>query len=267
MSFRENILKKIEIDGLAGKIISSLKPAGDIQKIDRQSVRQLLAFGDFRCIKQRDLELFLTDESRDPPEILVLDNGLALYRTAIEDVVMRKSPTVKEMVSIRNIIKILKDDDVVISRKTETVLKLKARCLDRLDLSFSEEDLDAIRLDGAASLESRYLEGVEEVLDIFAELLGYGPPPQPFRAAHHKIAGVRSSQASGKIIFGPLFIFSKAFVILKLIDQSLDTTQKEAVGYFQDIIDGKTKASLEGKAVFEYLMQNALKQHSGKVLF
>ena len=83
--------------------------------------------------------------------ILVLDNDLAIYNTTVYDVAMRKTPTVKEMMNPFNVVKILKDTDVVISKKEESVKTIQKECIDRLDLSYDESDLDEIAKDGTAS--------------------------------------------------------------------------------------------------------------------
>ena len=63
------------------------------------------------------MDLYILGNTAKKKKILVLDNGLAIYHTTIEDVCMRKSPSVKEMISIRNTIKILNDEDVILGKK------------------------------------------------------------------------------------------------------------------------------------------------------
>ena len=85
------------------------------------------------------------------------------------------------MVSIRKIIKILNDKDVVVSRREESVQSVQQACLATVDLSFTADDIADIGRQGFASLESNYAEGVLESLAMFAELLGYQPPPSAFK--------------------------------------------------------------------------------------
>ena len=49
---------------------------------------------------------------------------------------MRKSPTIKEMISIRNAFKIINDKDVKISTKDESLKTIQKECIDLIDLSF-----------------------------------------------------------------------------------------------------------------------------------
>lgn len=254
MSFRENILRKIEIHRLCAQIVESLISKGDIQRVDKKAMRELLALAGYRRIDERDLELYVPPGETRPEEILVLDNGLAVYRTTVADVAMRKSPTVREMISLRNVVRILKDDDVLVSKKGETVERVKKECIDALDLSFTREDLDRLRLDGAASLESRYPEGVIECLTIFGELLDFQPPPKSFRVRHCFVTGKRSAGTSGDTIYGPIAMYDRMHHTLKWIDRPIRKSDREAMSAFHRITDDREKAPVEGIAVFDRLM-------------
>ena len=121
MSFKENLLKKIEINKLSRKVLQTLGPADSGLKIDKEAMRNLLETGPYQYRKERDLDLYIEQPDDGESIILVLDNELPIYKTTIEDVLIRKSPYTKEMLNIRNIIKILKDSDVKISRKEASV--------------------------------------------------------------------------------------------------------------------------------------------------
>jgi hypothetical protein len=175
-------------------------------------------------------------------------------------VIIRKSPVLKEMVSIRNIIKILNDKDVVVSRKEATVLHVREACVKQLDLSHTAEDIADIAIEGKASLESRYADGVVEVLAMFAEILGYQPPPKVFQVRHHDIIGALTEKAGGDIRFGPAVIYGMAHNEIKLIDRQLSSLNKEDLDYFQGVVKGETKAASEGADVFEILKQSVLKK-------
>ena len=259
MSFKENILKKIAVNRLADKVIVSLAPKGDVQKVDKESMRQLLDMAGYRRLEERDLELYVPPNGEDAKKVLVLDNGLAVYHTTVEDVAMRKSPTVKEMISIRNVVKILKDDDVVVSKKAETVAAVQKEGIDSLDLRFTKEDLDGIRLEGAASLEGGYPDGVVESLEIFAEVLGYRPPPKAFYLRHCTVTGALSQRTGGEFVYGPVAIFSKIHQTLKLIDTPMSSQDKEKMDNYRQVAEDGGKAPVEGIDVFKYLMEAAEK--------
>ena len=117
MSFKENLLKKIKIDKMARQAIASIGPVDSGRKIDKKIMRELLEMTGYTYKRKRDLDLYIEDIGAEKTRILVLDNDLAIYNTSVYDVAMRKSPTVKEMMNPFNVVKILKDTDVVISKK------------------------------------------------------------------------------------------------------------------------------------------------------
>ena len=258
MSFKENILNKIKINKTAKQVIFSIGPPGSGRKVDKDAMRHLLEMSSYTYKKERDLDLYLEDVESEKKKILVLDNDLAIYNTFIEDVVLRKSPTVKEMISIRNAIKILKDSDVVVSKKEESVKTIQKECIDRLDLSYNESGLDEIMNDGIASLEREYTDGVVECLDIFAEILGYSSPPKAFKMGHHKIVGKRTHRENGEMIFGPMVIYSIIHNSLKLIDRKVGSFDKEKLEWVSQVASGKEKATTEGPDVFQYLKHMAV---------
>ncbi len=264
MGFRENLKQKIEIDRLAAHVARTVSagPQSDT-RIDKAAMRRLIDLAGWQIRQERDLELCLPPPGA-PEAVLVLDNDLGWYRTTVADVVLRKSPLIKEMISIRNIRRILNDADVVVRKKTESVSVIQAAALARLDLSYSPEDIAAIALDGAASLESRYAEGVVEALDLLAEVLGYVPPPPPFAAAHHQIRA-RVARPAGELCCGPLAIYSLAHIRLSYIDRPLKAADETDLKYFQEVLKGSDKAAAQGIAVFKALERAVAEKKQGRV--
>jgi hypothetical protein len=253
MGFKQELLKKIQIDRLTEKILATIGPSGSEQKVDKGLFRVLLEIAEYRLHRERDLDLYLPPEGSEKAHILVLDNDLPFYKTTVSDIAMRKSPTVKEMVNIRNAIKILNDSDVVVSKKADSVKTVQHECLSRLNLSFSAEEIEAIAADGAGSLEHGYADGVQECLDLFAELLGYQPAPKAFMADHHRIIGAVTRKETGEITFGPIvcynLIHNRLFAVLSPIG-SFDRIQLE--GYLE-VLNGAEKPSMTGAEVFYFL--------------
>lgn len=260
MSFKENLLQKINIDKMAKQVIASIGPPESGRKVDKKTMRSLLEMASYTYRRKRDLDLYIEDVDAEKTRIVVLDNDLAIYHTTVYDVAMRKTPTVKEMMNPFNVVKILKDTDVVISKKEETVKTIQKECIDRLDLSYDESDLDEIVKDGTASLEREYAEGVIESMDLFAEILGYSAPPKPFRIAHHKIVGALTQKQNGEVLFGPMVLYSIIHNSLKLIETQTGSFDREKIDFFQKVASGKEPASSEGPLVFEYLKKTALLQ-------
>jgi hypothetical protein len=258
MSFKENLLNKIKIDRLAAKVMASMGPAESGRKVDKEAMRQLLEMSPYKHEKSRDLDLYVEPMDGELKKILVLDNELPIYRTTIEDVTIRKSPLIKEMVKIRNMIKILKDSDVKISRKGDSVMAIQQECIDQLDLTFNSSDIDDIAKDGQASLERDYPDGVIESLELFAELLEYKPAPRTFQLSRHILYGALTTKAGGEVLYGPMVIYSQIHGTLKLIDGRISSFDKPRIELIQQVATGKQKAAAEGHEVFEHLKNSVL---------
>jgi hypothetical protein len=260
MSFKENLLTKLKINRLTAKVLASIGPVESGSKVDKEAMRNLLEMSPYQYQKSRDLDLYVENIDQNQKKIFVLDNELPIYETTIEDVTMRKSPLIKEMVKIRNIVKILKDSDVKLSRKEESVRTIQKMCIDQLDLSFNAADIDEIATDGQASLERDYPDGVVECLELFAELLDYQPAPKAFQLSRHKIIGALTPKAGGEVLCGPMIIYSLIHGTLKLIEEQISSFDKSKIELLQQVTAGKQKAAAEGPDVFEYLKNAVLKK-------
>jgi hypothetical protein len=258
MPFKENLLKKIKINQLSRKVLQSIGPADSGLKIDKDAMRSLLEMGPYQYQKARDLDLYIEQSDDGQTIILVLDNELPIYKTTVEDVVIRKSPYTKEMLSIRNMIKILKDSDVKLSRKETSVKSVQKKCMDRLDLTYDESDIAAMAKEGSDSLENGYIDGVMESLSLFSELLGYQSPPKAFRIPHLEIFGAVSEKAGGEILYGPVVILSRVDNSLRMIEERVSNMDKTKIEFFQKVAQGKEKAAVEGTEVFRYLKEAVL---------
>lgn len=259
MTFKENLLQKIKINKMAAKVIDSIGPLESGRKVDRDTMRRLLELASYTYKKKRDLDLFIEDADSEKTRIFVLDNDLAIYNTFVYDVALRKSPTVKEMMNPFNVVKILKDDDVVISKKEDSVKTIQKVCINALNLSFTASDLDEIVSDGVASLNSGYSDGVIEAMEMFAEILQYSDAPKEFTIHHNRIMGKLSRKENSQILFGPMAVYSLVHNTIKLIDRQIDSFDREGINFIKHVAADKEKASSQGPDVFHYLKQSALK--------
>lgn len=254
MGFKENLRKKIEIEALADKVMRSLGPVESGRKVDKEAMRQLLEMSDYQHRREREMDLYLHDGDAEKSTILVLDNDLTIYESTLDDVVMRKNPLIKEMVSIRNVIKILNDKDVVVSRKDQSVERVRNECLANLDLSWEPADIAEIAREGIAALHSNYSDGVIEVLQMFADLLDYQKPPQPLRIRHHEIYGaLQDEPESGEAHYGPAVLYSLAHNEIRLIERAIRPSDPSDVEYFHAVAAGTENPDEQQDAVFEYL--------------
>ncbi len=253
MSFKENLLKKIKINQLSRTVLASIGSAESGLKIDKDAMRSLLEMSPYQYQKQRDLDLYIQKGEGDRSRILVLDNELPIYETTVEDVLIRKSPYTKEMLRIKNVFKILKDSDVKLSRKEASLESVQKECIAALDLTYSPSDIEAIAREGTESLKNGYFEGILESVSLFAELLGYQPPPKAFRIRHHESFGVAAEKDNGEFLYGPAVVLSRIDNALVMIENPISSFDRHQIKLFQKIAQGEEKAAIEGKEVFRFL--------------
>ena len=261
MSFKENLLKKIKIDRMSKVVINSIGPSDSGRKIDKETMRELLEMSSYKFRQERDLELYIKEAEEGIEKILVLDNDLAIYKTTVEDVGMRKTPSVKEMLSIRNIIKILNDKDVVVSKKEESLKTIQNELIEMIDLSFNKSDIEEIEKDGLDALEKWDTDGVIECLYLFAELVDYKSPPNAMKIINHIVLGSLTKKESGEVMFGPVVIYSTINNYIKLIDEQIGSFDKEKIELMNNIAVGKENAPFEGPLVFQYLKEEVFKRN------
>ncbi len=259
MSFKENLLKKIEIDRLARRVKNTIGYPGSERKVDKEAMEKLLEMGPYNHRKERDLDLYIRENGEGKKKkILVLDNDLKVYHSSVEDVVIRKSPVVKEMISFRNIKKILSDTDVVISRKEDTLRTVHREDIEMLDLSHDPSDIDAIRTDGIVSLHSGDSNGVKQALLLFAELLGLAAPPTDFRIPGHEIWGGLMTAADGDKIYGPIILYNPDANVLRMVDEPIRRSEKQKIEWLHQVAAGQADATFKGEEVIKHLMEKAV---------
>ena len=149
---------------------------------------------------------------------------------------------------------------VKISTKEDSLHTVRKECIDLLDLSFTESDIQVIEADGVKSLERDYTEGVIECLTLFADLLGFKPPPKAFKMRHHEIIGGSEIRESGEVLYGPIVVYSLIENEIKLIDEQIASFDKGKIENFQSIFSGNQEASKQGAEVFAYLKEAVLKK-------
>ena len=250
------MLKKIHIKGLADRVLRSINPTDSGKRIDIDAMRQLLEMGDHTRQKERDLILYLLNGGH----LMVLDNELKVYNCPAQEIGLRKSPTVKEMISIRNAIKILNDKDVVISRKGETVERIQRDMINDLDISYGESDIASMVDDGIDAYKNHYTDGVVEILTLFAELLEFQTAPKAFRMPHYHIWGRTTASTSSGRLFGPAIIFGLMHNRLKMFENSFNSKNENEILRYQQMVKGDIDADLSDAQVFEALKHAVFKK-------
>ncbi len=111
-------------------------------------------------------------------------------------------------------------------------------------------------------MKNGYPDGVMESLSLFSELLGYQSPPKAFRIPHQEIFGTLSEKSGGEILYGPAVAFCRVDNSLRMIVDQISNMDKAKLEFFQQVVQGKEKAAVEGTEVFRYLKEEVLKQLS-----
>jgi hypothetical protein len=261
MSFTENILKKIEINSLSRKVLATVGPVGSSSKMDKNTMSQLLILARYTKKEERELDLYCTKMEDGQDRILVLDNDLNIYQTTLDDVLLRKNPTVKEMISIRNAIKILNDKDVVVSKKENSVQEIEKEAISYLDLSFTQQDIEEIENNGRQAMEKGDSSGVLQCIDIFSELLGYQDAPKWLRLGGYIVRGGVTTNQNRSIVFGPVMIYSIQENVIFLMNDRMESHEKEKIELTRQVALGKEKADVEGAQVFEFLKKEVVYYH------
>jgi hypothetical protein len=257
MSFKENLRTKMKIDRLFNQVKSTLGPADSDRRLDTERMRELLALSPLQRETLRDLELYRTPPGAAEELILVLDNELAFYRTTAADIALRKSPTVKEMLSIRNAIRILSDGDVVVSKKLRSLETVWKMSLGALDLTCTAADLEAMAAEGIDALAASRTEEVIECLTLLAELTEYKVPPKPFDLEGRFIRGQLKSGPTGAGRFGPLVIYDRIGNVLISIERQLDSRDEDDLNWMRQVVGGHEAPSHAGTAVITWLAAEA----------
>lgn len=260
MSFAENLCKKIEINAIARKVLSTVGPIGGSLKVDKDAMGKLLILAQYTKQEKRQLLLFGKKMEGGQDRILVLDNDLNIYHTTIEDVLLRKNPTVKEMISIRNAIKILNDKDVVVSKKETSVQEIEKEAISLLDLSFSKQDIEEIESAGRSALEKGDARGIQQSIDLFSEILGYQEAPGWFRLGGYTVRTGVATDQNHSVVFGPILIYNLQDNTILLVNDRMGSNEKEKVELIRQVALGQEKADMEGARVFEFLKKEVISQ-------
>jgi hypothetical protein len=261
MSFKENLKNKMLIDRLSKTISPTIGSPEKHRKVDKDTMRKLLSLSPFVLEKRRDLELYFRELEPGIGEILVLDNELPLYgKTTLDDVVLRKSPELKEMISIRNVIKILHDSDVIMCKGRDALRYVHDRALDSLDLRFEEKDIEEIANDGNDALGRGDSEAVMETLDLFIELLGYESVPAAVLVNDYVMLGDRHEEEGVGEAFGPIIMYNDRTNVLRLIKETVSVDDPAEQMVIPGVALGEIEPDAEGYWVFQFLKEAVLKK-------
>jgi hypothetical protein len=190
--------------------------------------------------------------------VLVFDNELPIYHSTVDDVALRKSPEWKEMFSIRNIKRILNDQDVIASKGKDSLQRIHTCALALLDLSYNREDLGALVEDARRGLEKKSLEQVQESFDLFFELLNFQPVSLGALEQDLQISARPKTNGSTSTTFEDPIFFDEEKLLVGLKKGSFSPQSDSDLSWVVRYAQGRETADLEGVEVFEFLAELAL---------
>jgi hypothetical protein len=261
VSFKENLKNKMLIESLCKTVSRSIGSSGMPTKVNKEGMRRLLSLSPFVPEKRRDLELYFREFDEGVGEILVLDNELPLYgKTSLDDVTLRRSPELKEMISIRNIIKILNDSDILIHKRRESLYHVRDRALELLDLRYEQKDIEEMADEGIEAVVRADSDGVMEILELFFEVLGYEPAPVEVTVNDFVVFGARHGAGAQQETLGPVVMYNEKTNVLRLIKQSVPIDDPVARDLIPNVALGKIEPDAKEFAVFRFLKDEVLKR-------
>ena len=254
MPFKENLRKKITLDRMAAAVEQAVPAVRrEYQGIDKGLVRQFLELTSYRPLRLRDLEMYAHGGDGRAAEVLVLDNELPLYRDVDpEEVAMRRSPEVREMVSLKNIRKIMSDRDILIARGRQAIAYIHDEAVAEIDLSYTASDIKEIVHSGSVALEAGLGREVEASLELLFELLGY---QEIERLEEQRLFGRPEPEG----FRDPVLLREEGPPALKLAEGVYAPEVDESMEALSEVASGVRVPDAEGSDVLEYLGREVMR--------
>lgn len=260
MSFKENLKIKIRADRLLRKLVSTMKEPPGKWWVDKVLIQQLLDMTDLEHKKFRDLQLYIRPLHDVILEVLVFDNELPIYHTTLADVALRKSPFWQEMFSIRNIKKIMNHHDVLVSVGKESIKRIHANALARLDLTYTRDDLAVLLEDARRGLERKSIAQIQECFDLFFGLLDF--QPMSLEVLERDLQVFARPKLNGGAIptFEHLILFDQENLALSLKKGAFSPQDDLDLAWVMRYVRGEETGDLQGPDVFAFLSELALEK-------
>jgi hypothetical protein len=260
MSFKENLLRKIELERLASQVIASCGTEESRHPVDKEAMRSLLELSPYQYQRERDLDLYVKQLEGDLRMILVLDNKLPIFQSTVKDVVTRRSPRTLELWNVRTIRNILVDSDIKMSTRKESVEAILKDAVEPLDLTYTDKDIEDLAREGMAWLAGGDAGNVEKILTLFGALLGYGKPPKYFGLDNTISYGISASGQDNDVVFGPLVLYRAVDNTLAWIDQLFSRSDRQQMEFLRSVAAGQASVPVTGDEVFEKLQACVLEK-------
>ena len=264
VSLETNLRSKMRIDALARRIAATIREAPGERKLNQDATRQLLEMTDYKHHRIRGLHLYVKPSQGDLQEVVVLDNELPIYRSTVADVTMRRAPRWKEMVSIRNIRKVLNDEDILVCRGKASLARIRERAAAQLDLSYGREDLESLVKDAARAVAACSAEQLQDSLQLFFELLPF--EMLSLEALPYNVQAFAEPESHGESVelYINLLLFDPEQLQVRLLKGRFSPRSDLDLARLLQCVAGERPADLEGTEVFSFLAELAMHSPSAK---
>lgn len=124
MGFKDNLLKKIDIEQLVEHMTANVTPGVDESEFDKDSARRLIRMGGFIHVQldDSDSEPYILGKDGDKKIIMALDSELAIYEIAIDDAALYENPNGNKMAHLRCDGKLPVDGTALVSKRIDSNL-------------------------------------------------------------------------------------------------------------------------------------------------
>ena len=258
MSFKENLKAKIKLDRLLRKLVSTIREPPGQRRLDKIVTQELLDMTDLEYKKVSSLHLYIRPLEGESMEVVVLDNELPIYHTTVADVALRKSPHWKQMFSIRNIKKIMNDQDVIISKGKESLKRLHANAMALLDLTYTRDDLTLLLEDARQGLDQKSIAQIQESFDLFFELMDFQPVSLGVLEPDLQIFAGPKLNGDAVPAFEHLILFDEETLSLGLKKGAFSPQSDLDLAWVIKYARSEKSADLKGIDVFKFLVELAL---------
>ena len=264
ISFKENLKVKIKLDRLLQKLVATIREPPGKRWLNKVLTQELLEMTDLEYKKVRDLHLYIRSLEGAIMEVLVLDNELPIYHTTVDDVALRKSPYWQQMFSIRNIRKIMNDQDVIISKGKHSLKRLHANALALLDLSYTRDDLALLLEDARRELEQKSIAEIQESLDLFFTLLDFQAVSLGMLEQELQLFARPKANGGAVPAFEHLVLFNEENLSLGLKKGAFSPQNDFDLAWVLQCARGEEHPDLQGIDVFVFLAELAEKKAQGQ---
>jgi len=162
------------------------------------------------------------------------------------------------MFSIRNIRKIMNDQDVIISKGKESLKSLHANAMALLDLTYTRDDLTLLLEDARQGLDQKSIAQIQESFDLFFELLDFQPVSLGVLEKDLQIFAGPKLNGGAVPTFEHLILFDEENLSLGLKKGAFSLENDLDLAWVMQYAQGEKIAYLKGIDVFKFLVELAL---------